>query len=255
MPQTPAPFLVHLPSPLRRCMAICAIALLGCTAAFASGLQVSPVSLTLKATQQADGLWLSNTGNDVVHAQVRAYRWTQENDADKLVPTRDLLASPPMIELKAGDKQLIRAIRLGAPPTGDAEQAYRLIVDELPIEKPGQKGLQYVLRYSMPVFVEPTGPAASAPQLRWALQREGDKTLLAVTNSGGAHAQIADVTYTDAAGKRFEVAPGLLGYALPGAHMRWDVKIPAAAFSTGGHWEAMINGQTNQPFTPAALAH
>lgn len=255
MPQTFAPFLMRPLPLLRQCVAACAVTWLGCTAAFASGLQVSPVSLTLKATQQADGLWLSNTGDDVVHAQVRVYRWTQGNDADKLEPTRDLLASPPMIELKAGDKQLIRAIRLGAPPTGNAEQAYRLIVDELPIEKPGQKGLQYVLRYSMPVFVEPAGATAIAPQLTWALQREGDKTLLVVTNSGGAHAQIADVTYTDATGKRFEVAKGLLGYALPGAHMRWDVKIPAAAFSTGGHWDAMINGQTNQPFTPAAPAH
>src|SRR5574337_2035401 len=54
--------------------AACA-ALLASAAAFASGLQVAPVSLTLKATQQADGLWLSNTGENVVHAQVRVYRW------------------------------------------------------------------------------------------------------------------------------------------------------------------------------------
>ena len=43
----------------------------------ASGLQVSPVSLTLPPTQAADGLWLSNTGDNVVNAQVRVFRWTQ----------------------------------------------------------------------------------------------------------------------------------------------------------------------------------
>ena len=53
-------------------------------AAFASGLQVSPVTLTLSPTQAADGLWLSNTGDNVVNAQVRVFRWTQENDADQL---------------------------------------------------------------------------------------------------------------------------------------------------------------------------
>jgi fimbrial chaperone protein len=239
---------------LRRCIAGCAVALLACTAAFASGLQVSPVSLTLKATQQADGLWLSNTGENAVHAQVRVYRWTQEDDADKLVPTRELLASPPMIELAAGARQLIRAIRLGAPPAGSTEQAYRLIVDELPIHEQDQKGLQYVLRYSMPVFVEPAGAAATAPQLQWTLQREGDKTLLEVSNAGGTHAQIADVTYIDAAGNRNEVARGLLGYVLPGARMRWAVKVPAAALAAGGHWEAMINGNTNQSIALAGPA-
>ena len=44
--------------------------------AAASGLQVSPVSLTLPPTQAADGLWLSNTGDNVVNAQVRVFRWT-----------------------------------------------------------------------------------------------------------------------------------------------------------------------------------
>lgn len=58
--------------------------------ASASGLQVSPVTLTLQATQNADGLWLSNTGDSVVHAQVRVYQWSQENGAEKLTPSREL---------------------------------------------------------------------------------------------------------------------------------------------------------------------
>ncbi|MGH8821321.1 MAG: fimbrial biogenesis chaperone [Rhodoferax sp.] len=227
------------------------VATLGCAAAFASGLQVAPVSLTLKATQNAEGLWLSNTGENVVHAQVRVYRWTQEDGADKLAPTRGLVASPPMVALAVGERQLIRAIRLGAPPARGAEEAYRLIIDELPVHEPKQKGLQYVLRYSVPVFIEPSGAPASPPQLQWALQREGGKTLLEVSNTGGTHAQIADVAYTDAAGKRTDIARGLLGYVLPGVHMRWAVKVPAAALGDGVRWEAMINGKTDQSVTLA----
>lgn len=230
---------------------VACVAALGCAATFASGLQVAPVSLTLKATQNADGLWLSNTGEKVVHAQVRVYHWTQEDDADRLAPTRGLVASPPMVELAAGERQLIRAIRLGAPPTGGAEEAYRLIIDELPVHDPGQKGLQYVLRYSVPVFVEPAGAPASPPQLQWALRREGEKALLEVSNTGGMHAQIADVAYTDAAGRRTDIARGLLGYVLPGVHMRWAVRVPAAALSDGARWEAMINGKTDQSVTLA----
>lgn len=227
------------------------VAALGCAATFASGLQVAPVSLTLVSSQNADGLWLSNTGDNVVHAQVRVYRWTQEDDADTLATTRGLVASPPMVELAAGDRQLIRAIRLGAPPAGGTEEAYRLIIDELPVHDPSQKGLQYVLRYSVPVFVEPAGAPASAPQLQWALRREGNKMLLEVSNSGGTHAQIADVGYTDAAGKHGDIARGLLGYVLAGARMRWAVRVPAAALADGGRWEAMINGKTDQSITLA----
>ena len=226
--------------------ALAGAALLASAAACASGLQVSPVSIEVPATQNAEGLWLSNTGDTPVRAQVRVFRWTQANDADQLAPTKDLLASPPMIELAVGERQLIRAIRLDAPPTDGAEQTYRLIIDELPSQDPQRKGLQYVLRYSVPVFVQPAGAPASEPQLQWALQREGGKTLLEVANSGGTHAQLADVTYIDPAGQRTTVAPGLLGYALPGARMRWALKLPAAGLAAGGRWEAMINGKTEQ---------
>lgn len=234
--------------------ALALLSALAGAACLASGLQVSPTSLTLQATQQADGLWLSNTGNDVVHAQVRVYRWTQDEKGDQLTPTKELLASPPMVDLAVGAKQLIRAIRLGAPPAGNAEQAYRLVVDELPIQKPGEKGLQYVLRYSMPVFVQPAGATATPPQLQWSLRREGSQALLEVTNSGGTHAQVADVICTGAQGQAVEVARGLLGYALPWARMRWAVKTPAATLATCTHWEAMINGETNQSITLAQPA-
>lgn len=227
---------------------------LACGAALASGLQVAPVSLTIQPTQNAEGLWLSNTGDNVVHAQVRVYHWTQEGGADQLTASRGLVISPPMLQLAATQRQLVRAIRLGAPPSGAGavEDAYRVIIDELPVDSEGKKGLQFVLRYSVPVFVEPAGAPASAPQLHWSLQREGDKTMLDVSNSGGTHAQVADVTFIDASGHRIDVAKGLLGYVLPGAQMRWAVKAPAAALAGGGTWEAMINGTTAPQNIPLA---
>ncbi len=238
----------------RRFSLIACIALLAGGAAWASGLQVSPVSIDVPATQSAEGLWLSNTGDNVVNAQVRVYRWTQDEQGDQLTPTRDLLASPPMLELPVGERQLIRAVRLGPPPAGGVEQTYRMVIDELPLQTPTRKGLQYVLRYSVPVFVQPAGAPPSAPALQWALQRNGANVLLEVSNSGGTHAQLADLVYTDARGQRTEVAPGLLGYVLPGARMRWALKIPAAALTDGGQWQAMINGLTQPGIALAAPA-
>lgn len=224
------------------------------TGALAAGLQVSPTSLTIAARQNADGLWLANTGGEALRAQVRVYRWTQDGGKDVLTPTREVLASPPMLELEVGVRQqLVRIIRLGAPPTGNSQEAYRVIINELPVDRPGAKGLQFALQYSLPVFTLPAGAAPAPPQLQWALVHAGEQLFVEVANSGGTHAQIADLAYTDAAGARSTVAPGLLGYVLPGARMRWLLKSPAAqALAGGGHWEAMINGTVGQSVTMAA---
>jgi fimbrial chaperone protein len=216
----------------RRRVALLALAIASGGAA-ASGLQVAPVTLSLLPAQNADGLWLSNTGDSVIHAQVRVYHWSQ-----------DLVISPPMLQLAVGEPQLVRVIRLGAPPNGAGavEDAFRVVIDELPVDMHGKKGLQFVLHYSLPVFVEPAGSAAAPPLLRWSLQRDGDHAVLEVGNAGGSHAQLAGLSFIDSAGRRSEITPGLLGYVLPGATMHWVLKPPVAVFASGGTLEASING-------------
>lgn len=237
-----------------RLAAVLAALLLTTSLAAASGLQVSPVSLSLQPHQSAEGLWLSNTGDGTVHAQVRVYRWTQDGGADQLTPSRGLIVSPPMLQIAPGDRQLIRVIRPGAPPSGNGatEQAYRVIVDELPIEATNRKGLQFVLRYSLPVFVEAAGSAPAQPQLHWTLRRESERAVLEVSNSGDLHAQLAELEFVDAAGRRTAVHGGLLGYVLAGAQMRWILKPPASVFATGGTFQVMINGHTASQDVPLA---
>lgn len=229
--------------PLCRLLLCAGLVLVG-IGAWASGLQVAPVSLTLQPTQHADGLWLSNTGTDEIHAQVRVYRWTQANGADQLTPSQELVISPPMLGIQPGGRQLIRVIRIGAPPSGNdaVEAAYRLAIDELPVHTPGKRGLQFVLHYSVPVFVEPQGEAAATVNLHWQLQRDDDRMTLVVSNTGTGHAQLAELTYVSDKGKRTIIAGGLLGYVLPGATMRWPLKQPASVFAENGTLEAAING-------------
>ncbi|MBB5359322.1 fimbrial chaperone protein [Rhodanobacter sp. ANJX3] len=213
--------------------------------ATASGLQVAPVTLSLQPAQNADGLWLSNTGDSVIHAQVRVYHWSQDASGDQLTASQGLVISPPMLQLAVGEPQLVRVIRLGAPPNGPGavEDAFRVAIDELPVDMHGKKGLQFVLHYSVPVFVEPAGSSAAPPALHWALQRDGDHAVLEVGNTGGSHAQLASLSFINSAGQRSEITPGLLGYVLPGATMRWVLKPPVAVFASGGTLEASINGE------------
>lgn len=237
-----------------RSLALLALGWLCHAVASASGLQVAPTTLTLQATQNADGLWLSNTGDGPVTAQVRVFRWTQENGEDKEEPSREVLISPPMIQLGVAERQLIRVIRTGPPPA-TAEAAYRVVIDELPVPGSGpKKGVEFVLRYSVPVFMAPVG-ANSNPQLSWKVRRNGDRAMLEVTNAGNMRAQLADLNFTDSRGRRSEVHAGLLGYVLPGAQMRWQLKTPPAAFANGGSLETLINGSATQqnisPIEPA----
>ena len=139
-------------------------------AAMASGLQVSPISLSLQAKQNASGLTLSNTGDKAIHAQVRVYHWSQNEEGDQLTASRGLLASPPMIKLQPGEKQLIRVIRASAPPSGvgAVEDAYRLSIDEIPVQSTDEKtGIQFALSYSLPVFVQPVGVKQTSSKQQW----------------------------------------------------------------------------------------
>lgn len=220
--------------------------------AVASGLQVSPISLSLQARENANGLTLSNSGNDKVQAQVRVYQWLQDSEGEQLTPSRGLLASPPMIEIDPGDRQLIRIIRAKAPPqgTGAVEDAYRVLVNEIPLKSDNQKtGLQFALSYSLPVFVQPVGVTKTSPQLQWSthLQPDGKEIKLRVSNSGNGHAQLAGLSFVDTAGKSTVINSGLLGYVLPGATMNWTLNVAPSVLTSGGKFKVMMNGTQTTP--------
>jgi len=210
--------------------------------ALAGGLQIAPVTLTLQATQNADGIWLSNEGGAPLNAQVRVWRWTQSGGSDKLADAQGLVISPPMLSLAPGQKQLVRVIRTG-PTVGNTEDAWRLSVDELPSAKPAKNQIQFVMRYSVPVFVQPAGLDGAEPRLRWRLVQADGRAFIEVNNQGTSHAQLAEATFVNDRGARKVISPGLLGYVLPGSTMRWIIPAVAGDVQRGGKVEVMINGQ------------
>jgi fimbrial chaperone protein len=216
--------------------------------ACASGLQVAPVGLEFLPSSPAQGLWLTNTGDDALHAQVRVFHWTQVDGKNVLTPTRAMVASPPMLGLAPGAQQLVRVIRLGSANARGGEDAYRLLVDELPPAGPSNEtGIRYVLRYSIPVFVEPAGDqpdeAAIAGALQWSLVRGDDGAALQVHNSGTVHAQLSQVSLLPPDGAPITVTTGLLGYVLPGMTMRWPLKVSVARLPPETQLKAAINGK------------
>ncbi|TDG02260.1 molecular chaperone [Paraburkholderia guartelaensis] len=197
-------------------------------AARAATLQISPVMLELQADGNAAALTLRNPGGRPLYGQVRVFRWDQVDGEDTLTPTRDLIASPPLIQVPPQTDQLVRLVRADAAPVA-AEQSYRLLIDELP--SPGDApagGVTIRLRYSVPVFVEPAA-ATGQPRLAWHLVRAPNGWALRVGNTGSRRAQIGAVELVNAAGKVYVISKGLLGYALAGRSGQWGVPLPADA--------------------------
>ena len=232
------------PAQIWRCVLLIGLCLIS-RAALASGLQVSPVTLSLQPSQIADGLWLSNVSDTPLFAQVRVYHWMQNAEGvQQLVPSRGLVISPPLLQIAAGSKQLVRVIRIAPPPIGPGavEDSYRLSIDELPVSLTGNiNGLHFVLHYSLPIFVEPVDGQKVTPRLKWSLDRNGGKVMLRITNVGAGHAQLAAVSLITG-GYKHDITNGLLGYVLPGATMQFATG--QTATSSGGRVtvEAMING-------------
>jgi fimbrial chaperone protein len=239
----------------RRCGAlfILGIALLSGSLQAAS-LQVSPVSLDMPARQAAEGLWLSNSGTAPLQAQVRVYAWHQENGEDVLKPTNDVVASPPMLSIQPGQRQIVRIIRVGAglaPPP--IEKTYRVVMDELPVSTQGA-GVQFVLRYSVPIFVAaaiqtPGGGVDAdatkrpAPPVNWRVQGSGKAAVLLASNNGEHHAKITQTSFTSKGGKKVILSEGLYGYVLAKSTRQWPLAENARLFSGGGTLDALVNEQ------------
>ena len=211
----------------------------------ASGLQVAPIGLELTPSSQAQGLWLTNTGDRELRAQVRVFHWTQADGKEDLAASQGLVASPPMLELASGARQLVRIIRTGGTSNGSNEDAFRVLVDELPQATPAQSsGLQYVLRYSIPVFVAgaPMADADVAAALLWSLERDAAGAMLVVRNTGTRHAQISDFELHGGA-DALQSGAGLFGYVLPGATMRWPIKATPDRLAGPLAIKAKVNGK------------
>ena len=234
-------------------------------AAVAASLQVSPISLEFSPEEQAQGIWLSNTGTVPLRAQVRVQQWSQTDGSDQLAPARDMTASPPMLEIAAGARQLVRIIRLQSTAPAQ-ELSYRLLVDELPDESRQQEdsGLQFLLRYSVPVFVLPQGseatnaggksiPLTDTSTLSAVLHQDRKEPSLAVSNQGRQRVRISQLIHVAANGTRTPLVPGLLGYVLAGQNMQWPLELPAS-LGGNGVLKAKFNNDVEEQSLPLVTA-
>ena len=223
------------------------------SSAGASGLQVSPINMTLASGQRAGVFTLSNTGTTPMNAQARIYKWTQSpTDEFVLAPSNEVLVSPPIMQLAVGASQEIRVIRTRSAAPNAPEQHYRLIVDELPSPAAAapKKGISLLIRHNIPVFLNAQDwPVA---QLDWKASAKGNKTRVSMHNTGAVRAQIGRIWLEKDGKETAVVSGGLTGYALPGSTLVREFPLPLAQIQTAGtQLKAQINGQaTNITLAP-----
>ena len=110
----------------------------------------------IEANEKATAVWLQNTGKTDAMVQIRVFKWNQDGLKDNYSEQSEIIPSPPVAKIKAGEKHMLRLTKSANLPDGK-EQSYRLIVDELPIrlsdgnEQDASK-VSFQMRYSIPLF-------------------------------------------------------------------------------------------------------
>lgn len=229
------------PMQLLRLMVLAILFVLG-HQAYGAGLQVTPIVLDIKKTQKSDGLWLTNTSQAPMDVQIRVFEWRQQNQTDVLNPTPEFVASPPLIKIPSGQKQFVRLVRVGQTQA-PMERAYRIVVDELPLERQAGKGLTFALRYSVPVFIQ-GGDSLSEPALSWHISPGSNgHVILTISNSGATRAKLSQLKFVSNNGRSLFINQGLFGYALANSSRQWSISANPRLFANGGHFEVTMNGE------------
>ena len=221
------------------------------TQAHAASLQVAPILLEFSPQEKVKELWLTNTGVESIRAQVRVNAWTQSNNQDVLATSQDLIASPMVLSIPAGQRQLVRLIR-NNQMSGNSEQAYRLIVDELPNSQTEAKsGLQLLLKYSIPVFfqVSMLNDTDQGMTSLKGMTFKYNAQKLVVTNQSNHYKRFSQFAYMDAKGQKIPIQMGLMGYVLSGQSMQWSIPRPVNVTSTG-KFVAVVNMDVREQVLP-----
>lgn len=230
--------------------------ILGLTLAFSPGVRAAgnillwPIDPVVTADNSATELWIENNGSGPVTMQVRVIGWQQIDGRESYQPyQQDVVASPPIVRIEAGKKQLIRLIRQITPTPGK-ELAYRVLIDEIPQAGTGT-GVKLQMRYSVPLFVYGAGakPATATPPtaghalLSWRHTTLNGQPAIEIVNQGQLHARLSNVSLDGR-----PLAPGLLGYVLANSSQIWPLP---SALQHSQNIQARINSD-NAPWQATA---
>lgn len=164
---------------------------------FASGIQMSPLGVYFKATEQIQSVTVDN--NYDIPKVFSTYIAKLDIKTGKYSKTDDILVVPPLVTMPAHGHQVFRMV-LVKPRNLEMETAYRFVISEVP---PDMKmlhvkhGVAMVMHYDLPVMVLPANPVV---KLQWNGHMLSDNKLnLHVNNQGNVYSVIRSISVYDKA--------------------------------------------------------
>jgi fimbrial chaperone protein len=203
------------------------LAALAPLAAGAAEFGVSPIRLYFEPGTRSAAVVVTNDDSRPLRMQLRLMQWTQDADgADVHADSDELIYFPRLMTVPPGEKRLVR-VGLKSP-AGAAERTYRLYLDELPAGPdaaalPAASGLNFTIRFALPVFLPPAAAAKPAGAIESLTLSDG-KLRIAVRNTGNRHFRIASL---EARSGRDSLASVAGWYLLAGAGRIHTIEIPA----------------------------
>ena len=195
-------------------------------AALAGAFQISPLRLTLSGAAPIAVMTVHNGGLQASVMQLNVMAWSQTATGDDYQPTADVLVTPPIFSIPPGGTQIVR-LGLRRQPDARRELAYRLFLQEVP-SADKESAIKVVLRFGIPIFLAPDGPAA-LPLLEWHIVAvSGGALRIEALNRGDAHAQMAGFAVHTVAGGAVLGEYRGTDYLLPEQTRQWTVRIDQA---------------------------
>lgn len=201
------------------------------SAAATAQVLINPVLVELGPQQRSASVLvtLSDKAPAPMRLQADVLQWQQDLDGGDLTqPSTDLLVTPPIADLKPGQKQLFRvALRGGRRAPG--ELAYRLILEDVAPPRTAMVDAQglaikFRMRYDLPVLVAPAVPVQN--RLRWksCAPAVPAKACLRLLNAGNRRVKVNVLTLAgDGWQQALAMKEGV--NVLAGAEREWQVAL------------------------------
>jgi len=192
---------------------------------FAGSFRAVPVKLYLDAKSKTTVLKLINEGDEKMTVQLNVKEWNQnETGNDVYKETKDIVFFPEIADVAKGKERVVRIGYQGQTPVSQ-EKTYRLFAEELPIKKPGELALKFAIRFSIPIFFEPTKEVKDWTIDGLSFSEEALK--VKIKNNGNSHVIASKIIATgfDDSGKEIFSREKAGWYVLAGITKPFDVDV------------------------------
>ncbi len=209
---------------------------------FSAAFNVTPLRIELDSQAQFSTFQIRNDSGARLALQARGFAWSQIGNEDRFAPTADVAISPSIVEIAPGEIQHFKLLRRQVR-TGPAENAYRLIIDQLPDQQAPAGGATATrLRVSIPVFVNRN--LAAPARLGWST----DGNAINLSNAGGRSVKLSKLAITTPDGAVHDLKVKGPLYVLSGASATWTSPAALLCFPAGSFVTGIVdNGPLREP--------